>query len=259
LKIFKFYKIPTPSIINNLIGEKASIKLSSAYNLNDPFELKFNLDIDPLNDGHKEEYYQNNPCKTNEDFLNWQNHAINHDGYGWYAEQQQRNSIAQTISLCSFSEENKNNLMWSHYADNHKGICVEYTLELFEYLKKLKNHLVDSKIKYSHEPPTIKGIETLESKIQKIIFNKQSEWKYEKEYRAVFINEKETEYVPINKKFIKSVFIGSRTESKIEKEIVTLTENSNIDIFYAITLGKTYNISFEKRKIGTYISRAFWQ
>lgn len=44
--MFKFYAIDKVDIIDCLIGEKASIKLPSAFNLNDNYELKFNLDID---------------------------------------------------------------------------------------------------------------------------------------------------------------------------------------------------------------------
>lgn len=88
--MFKFYKIPSEDIIDKLIGEEASIKLSSAFNLNDPYELKFNLDIDPLAKAHEKEYYKNNPSSSVQDFEDWKKHSIEYDGYTWYAEQQQR-------------------------------------------------------------------------------------------------------------------------------------------------------------------------
>ena len=33
------------------------------------------------------------------------------------------------VYLKSFSEEKDNLLMWSHYGDNHKGLCIEYDLK----------------------------------------------------------------------------------------------------------------------------------
>lgn len=30
------------------------------------------------------------------------------------------------FGCCSFSTNPKNLLMWSHYADEHKGLCIEY-------------------------------------------------------------------------------------------------------------------------------------
>ena len=128
--MFKFYKIPSKDIIDKLIGKNASIKLSSAFNLNDPYELKFNLEQDPLEEGNEEKFYKDNPGSSNEDFKRWQKHALQHEGYTWYAEQQQRNAIAQTIALCSFTEDNKNNLMWSHYTDTHSGIKPSSALNI---------------------------------------------------------------------------------------------------------------------------------
>lgn len=39
----------------------------------------------------------------------------------------------QQVGICSFSKARKNQLMWSHYADEHKGICIGFKEE---YLKK---------------------------------------------------------------------------------------------------------------------------
>ncbi len=256
--MFKFYTIPSESILEKLIGTQATIKLSSAYNLNDTFELKFNLEIDPLDEGHKKQYFKDNPGSTNEDFLNWQKLAVE-NGYNWNAEQQQRAAIGLTISLCSFTKTNKNNLMWSHYTNNHKGICIEYKPKLFDYFSNLKDYLLFEKVNYSDSPPIVKGLDDLNTKIEKIIFNKQSEWKYEKEYRVVFFNDKDTEYLPIDTEFIKAVYIGSRTGSEIEKTILTLCENSNIDVYYGITLGKSYYVNFEKHQKGKGFIRAFWR
>src|SRR5207253_3097370 len=31
--------------------------------------------------------------------------------------------------ICCFSEEYNNPLLWSHYGDQHRGICIGYTLD----------------------------------------------------------------------------------------------------------------------------------
>ncbi len=257
--MFKFYEIPTDDIIDKLIGKEATIKLSSAFNLNDPYELKFNLDLDPLAEEHEVQFHKVNLHSRTEDFKSWQKQTFENRGYAWYAEQQQRNAIAQKISICSFTENNKNNLMWSHYSKNHKGICVEYTAELFEYLSTLKDYFVYSKVNYSEEPPIVKGLEDIKSKIEKIMFNKQSEWKYEKEHRIVFLSHKDIDYIPIDRKYIKSVYIGSRADQAVVGKILSVCIDTHIDIFYGITLGESYEVQFEKHKDGTYYSRAFWK
>ncbi|WP_162344146.1 DUF2971 domain-containing protein [Cyclobacterium salsum] len=256
--MFKFYTIPTIDIIDKLIGEQATIKISSAFTLNDPFELKFNMDLEPLAEEHKELFIKNNPGSTEKDFKDWQRHVLEGDNYTWYLEQQQRERIAMNIALCSFTETNKNNLMWSHYTNNHKGICVEYKPEMFEYLNNLQNFLVFWKVIYSKKPPTVKTLETLTSKVEKMMFNKQIEWKYEKEHRVVFQSDKDTEFIPIDRKFIKSVYIGSRADTEIDNKILAVCNNTHIDIYYGITLGKSYDVNFEKHKDRTIYTRAFY-
>lgn len=257
--MFKFYTIPSNDIIEKLIGEQSTIKLSSAFNLNDPFELKFNLDIDPLADGHEEQFYKDNLGATKDDFIRWQRHAAEHGGYAWYAEQAQRNAVAQAIALCSFTKNNKNNLMWSHYTNNHTGICVEYTPALFGYLKSLKGYLAFWKVNYSDQPPIVKGMENLNSKVEKVMFNKQSEWKYEEEYRVVFISDKDTEFLPIDRNFVKAVYLGSRIDAAVENKILSICKDTHIEVYHGITVGKTYEVHFEMHKEGTYFAKAFWK
>jgi hypothetical protein len=133
--MFKFYTIPDLKTLENIIGVKPTLKFSSAFNLNDPFELKFNLLLDPFAEGQFEEFLKVHPGKTSEDFKEWQGQVENNKGFVWYTEQEQRATISKLITICSFTEKNNNNLMWSHYTDNHRGICVEYSDSLFDSLK----------------------------------------------------------------------------------------------------------------------------
>ncbi|MCI0920550.1 DUF2971 domain-containing protein [Sphingobacterium rhinopitheci] len=204
--MFKYYKIPSGDILEKILGEKATIKFSSAFNLNDTFELKFNLDIEPEYDGHEKAFYDRNPDSTKEDFERWKSHALNHHGYTWYAEQAIRDSLAQNISLCSFSKNNTSNLMWSHYTDNYKGICIEYNEELFDYLHSLKNHIASDIITYSETPPILKGSDPVDIIAKKLMFNKQIEWQYEEEYRIIIRSDENTEFIPIDRSLIKSCF-----------------------------------------------------
>jgi len=88
--VFKFYTLQSTDIVEKLIGEKASIKLSAASKLNDPYELKFNKDIDTFGDGHEEQYFKDNTDNTKGDFVWWQKHALEHSGFTWYIQQERR-------------------------------------------------------------------------------------------------------------------------------------------------------------------------
>lgn len=254
--MFKFYRIPDLDTLEKIIGNEPTIKFSSAFNLNDPYELKFNLQIDPFAAGQREEFFRRSIGKTEEDFIAWQNQVS--ENYIWYAEQEQRALLSQSITLSSFTASNENNLMWSHYTDNHRGICVEYVEESIDFLKKTKGFFACDKVQYSDMPPIVSSIENFKSQISKMLFNKQSEWKYESEYRMVLLSDNNCDFIKISPQLIKAVYIGSKAPRELVERILELCKSSNIDIYWGITIGNTYKVTFEKYKEGTIQMRTFW-
>ncbi|POY38593.1 hypothetical protein C3K47_04140 [Solitalea longa] len=255
--MFKFYTIPDLKTLENIIGEP-TLKFSSAFNLNDPFELKFNLVLDPYAEGQENEFFKAHPGGTIKDFKDWQESVENNDGFLWYTEQVQRNYLSKLITLCSFTEINTNNLMWSHYTNNHRGICVEYSDALFDKLKNIKEFLVFGNVEYSELPPEVDSLEDRSSKIKKMLFNKQVEWKYEREHRVILQSDNDTDFISIEPNDIKAVYIGSKATEDITNKAMEICQYNNFDCFYGISLGKTYEVQFKKHKEGTFHMRTFW-
>ena len=115
--------------------EKEEIWASETKVLNDPFEFEMYY-ADQAEDRIKEFY---------EDVL-------------------ERNEV---IALtCDY----RNKLMWAHYADSHRGLCLEYQV-----------------LNYAHVyPEDLKPEDdALIAQITKIMVSKGSEWAYEQEYRIV--------------------------------------------------------------------------
>jgi hypothetical protein len=126
---------------------KRRLKLSRINDLNDPFEL---LGMN-MEDSRNRVAFQ-----ANKD---------------WLAE---RNGI-----LC-FSSDWSNPVMWSHYADRHKGICLGFEVS--------EKHLHE--VKYAVERPSINVKDLVErgkrdpSLVMPLTSTKFEHWKYEKEFRA---------------------------------------------------------------------------
>jgi len=256
--MFKFYSIPDLNVLNSVLGKTPSIRFSSAYNLNDPFELKFNLIINPNEKGHKDEFFKTHPDGTLQEFSEWCQNVKTKEAFVWYIEQEQRNSLTKVITLSSFTEDNKSNLMWSHYANNHSGICIQYSSVLFFYLETVKKFLLASKVKYSKYPPKINMLEDIYSKTSKMLFNKQIEWKYEKEYRVALFSDYETDYIEIGSELIKAVYIGARASKEVVDNVIEITKHTNIEVYFGITMGNNYEVQFKKYKEGTIYMRSFW-
>ena len=256
--IFKFYCIKDIETLEKIVGDQPTMKFSSPFNLNDPFELKFNVKLDPFAEGHLELYQQAHPNCTMDDFNDWQRLAKNNDGYIRHIENETRIEIARIITLCSFSQNCNNNLMWSHYAGKHSGICVEYLEDLTSHFKMNSAFFDAASVQYSDCPPSIDILEDKPTITYKMIFNKQSEWKYEQEYRVVIKSKNDTDYLPIDRKFIKAIYVGSNASDEITKRIVEIGRSNKIEIRYAITIGKTYEVHFAKHQDGTTHMRGIW-
>ncbi|MEM5669933.1 DUF2971 domain-containing protein [Bacillus cereus] len=113
--------------------------------------------------------------------------------------QQLNKNMQKKIKICCFSEINDSILMWSHYANNHKGFCIEYdfTKEGIDrsLTKQLQPVLYRDNLfnigHYFHENG---------EKMNPLVINynaivKSTEWSYEKEWRITYINERKKDIV----------------------------------------------------------------
>lgn len=144
------------SFNNNSIRSLANKKLWTANprEFNDPFEALLNIDL-------KIEKLQ----KILEDYIN-------------------------KTTICCFSKNYNNILMWSHYADSHKGFCIGIDESPFKELlsdvvyKEIENNVIDEMLK----PSTTKDQKV---KIcQKFVTYKHESWGYEEEVRLILSGEK---------------------------------------------------------------------
>lgn len=256
--MFKSYNIPDIITLNKIIGENPTLKFSSAFNLNNPFELKFNINLNPFAEGQEEAFFQQNPGSSKNDFWQWQQQVSGNDGFTWHLEQNQRYALFQSTTICSFTDKNNNSLMWSHYTNNHRGICVKYSHTLFDMLSKAKGSLGYDKVQYSDTPPLIDTLESPDSKIKKMIFNKQSEWQYEQEHRVVLLSNNDTDFVPIEHKYFEGIYIGSKADKETTSNTIGICNKYNIPYYYGITNGKTYEVEFRTPKENIFYMRDFW-
>ncbi|EBJ2076140.1 DUF2971 domain-containing protein, partial [Salmonella enterica] len=152
------------------------LRASQKYALNDPFELRpsHHSETNSIDIKHFEE--------------------LSNASYFDYA-------------VISLSETNNNLLMWSHYADQHKGIVIEFDTSkpLFESYKDftalrfdedIEGEIIDieenerrenikagciQRVRYNSKRPNIKNFEN----ILEHFLIKSEEWIYEKEHRII--------------------------------------------------------------------------
>jgi hypothetical protein len=134
--------------------ETRKLKFSTIHNLHDPFEVRPVLRGADPNSRQEQERF----------LLEW------------------REQKAQEVGLLCFSATKTNPLIWSHYADSHRGIAIgfEYTVDngsLFPVIYPENN--VRPEVDFSD--PSY----TSETKGREIFLTKARDWKYEEEYREL--------------------------------------------------------------------------
>lgn len=143
------------------------------------------------------------------------------------------------IGMCSFSEVHDHELMWAHYADQFRGICISYSFpSLLKYLGGSVNFV---RIYYNETAPTVHRYEKDPARLaKKILSYKNYRWLYEREWR-MFAPLGKARYQTID--CVTSVYLGSRISDLNRERITRNLEKLNIEI-REMRISK-FSISFE--------------
>lgn len=148
----------------------------------------------------------------------------------------------------------RNILMWSHYADEHKGICIQY---------KLKNNAINTKmgfdahhqvllqrINYSKKKKNI-SINDSHINLSLAFINKAYCWKYEKEARLICYDDNTEEdhlAIEYNQDIsIEAIYFGIKCTDENKTIIKKLLSDQDIK-YYDMTFNynNIYNIQINK-------------
>lgn len=126
---------------------------------------------------------------------------------------------AEKVGLSCFNETPRNILMWSHYANKHKGIVLQ-----FEIAKNTETMLHAVKVNYSNEYPTLNFAQEMSGQLAKIMLRKSKDWEYEKEWRLLVINAAST-YIKFKPEALTGIIFGCRTDEKTRARIEKFLSN----------------------------------
>ncbi|MFS0687807.1 DUF2971 domain-containing protein [Sporosarcina sp. 179-K 8C2 HS] len=130
-----------------------------------------------------------------------------------------------TVYVACFTETHDNILMWSHYAQNHEGICIEYDFSSLDYTSrtiqslspvKYTNKLFDTN-DYSNRTPI--------DEIQLAALSKFDSWEYENEWRLISFIKEEQRFQLIKPT---AVIFGTKTLKENKEWISKICEERGI-------------------------------
>ena len=127
--------------------DRRRLKIATIPDLNDPFEL---LCVDLSDKTFRKEMHE------------------------WKTE------LSKTKGMLCFSEDWKNPVHWSHYADKHKGVCLRFEIST-DLIKKVE---YDTERTIEETKKLIKDRTTDLKGVTRMLSTKFKHWEYEAEWRA---------------------------------------------------------------------------
>lgn len=161
--------------------------------------------------------------------------------------------------VCCFSEINNSILMWSHYANNHKGICLSFRSKLIEerHCLELDSHDYPFiEVFYSKNTPSAVNMLEKEErgrKLSEFLITKHSDWEYEHEYRLLNIEPKNSKSVEkkYNKQSLEGVIFGLNTSEEDMQSVYEVIEEHyiqegiDVNIYKMQGFPKNYSIKMK--------------
>ncbi|NOZ47165.1 MAG: DUF2971 domain-containing protein [Chlorobi bacterium] len=154
--------------------------------------------------------------------------------------------INKEIGIYSLSENKSNILMWSHYADSHKGYCVGLDYNIL--LKKIGSI---SPVIYSDKFPQLSLFpKDSIADFMQLFITKSKDWAYEKEVRII-MRYKARHTIKIPDECIKEIIFGYKMEKDDKNEIIDLikTKSTPIAIYEATANSEKFKLDINKKNL----------
>ncbi len=173
-----------------------------------------------------------------------------------------RNTMFRISCFSYFEEDNElmeNTTMWSHYADNHRGFCIKYSLD------EINNHKYKDilscglyPVRYTARTQEITPYQLLkveqnsdsidikiQQKLLKSFLTKSRFWSYEKEWRLIVSEEDSFLFYENNIPFLKinAIYLGCRIDQSLKKLLVTIAEDNGILIYQTRQSDNKYSLA----------------
>ena len=220
------------------------VYLASPNEFNDPFEFAFRADFEG-DEATKRVFFE---AQVRERYPGWSSDR-QRDAVEIYLDAARRgdpsanerffrgrirstlNSLAAILSLTTRPDDI---LMWAHYADAHRGICLGFAPGCFEEAKP---------VQYSDTLPVVPVFSATEEHMHQICMTKSGHWRYEEEWRVVTAEPGVREYPSEG---LVEIILGLRTMAEtrllVEQWVnklphqVTIKEASLSETRYAVEL-----------------------
>lgn len=208
-----------------LIAENQSLRFSSPLEFNDPFELSNSLidwsfSLDEIQSWVNIQFpdMNNNQRRAKARELHKNPKIFLH------AMQETMKEQKKKIGICCFSKNYLHPLMWAHYAQMHKGVCLGFNIQPYNN----DDDFIMLGVAYADEIKPLKYFKERHFAPLKWMFTKSSIWDYEQEVRALY-NLRNGDIL-FKKEALREVHFGVRTTEQERKDYLEKLKSLNYSI-----------------------------
>jgi len=182
-KLYKYKRFDEYSLRMLLNNE---IWFSKPSSFNDPFDCALNPASPKTSEDNRHQLFEiiDRLCSPEESKIKKDKILLENKGKETLKVQDEKVleyfEEAKDIGILSLSEKNDSILMWSHYADNHEGFCIEFARE--DNAQNILSHHMCRPVQYVTNYPNLNRVTHLE---EVNVYTKAKEWEYEAEWRLV--------------------------------------------------------------------------
>lgn len=143
-----------------------------------------------------------------------------------------KEKIENRFIIGCLAEDYKNRLMWSHYADSHKGFCVEY-----DYSDQTFTDITPFPVCYCEDRIMVpwkvildnnkENMNKATKQLMLALLTKDSVWSYENEWRILVPQSDEQN---LKMPHISCIYIGAMCEAKNRQKLIEIAKELNIPI-----------------------------
>lgn len=245
-----------------LTGLKSGkVYFSKPINFNDPYDCAHGFDFELPEEAV--EQYRQEQVKTAPDpsirkeFSNIPLEILVHHvkEQGLQNIKREQEITYKARGVLSLAEENDNLLMWAHYADSFRGICLEFSTKYVPFNKIRPVRYTDDRPIFNLASLLQERDQTLEDddEIYKIWGIKASTWSYEKEWRAIHVEGNILFSYP--QKALTGIYFGPNIDDRMVEIICLIVQGNNQHTkFYRGELStKKFEIHFKEFSYTPYI------
>jgi len=164
-----------------------------------------------------------------------------------------RQQLEREAGVLAMAAHVDNLLMWSHYADNHKGICLKFDTSIAPFDSDVHPVIYRSDMPAFDIPGTV-----FEDFADQVLLGKSPCWEYEQEWRLVRLKipagERAVRYPP---EALTGIVLGCRFPEARRPELDDWIKASGArpEICYAVQSGEKYELEVTSARPSPYAAR----